>query len=165
DIRVPGVQTKLLEQLRTLNKPLIVVLMNGRPLDLSREHQLADAILEAWYPGTMGGKAITEVLFGEHNPSGKLPMTFPMNVGQVPLYYYAKNTGRPIYLPNDKYKSKYIDSPNDPLYPFGFGLSYTTFAYSDIKLSADQLAADGFIEASVAVTNSGSFDGNEVVQC
>lgn len=165
DIRIPGVQTELLEQLRTLNKPLIVVLMNGRPLDLSREHQLADAILEAWYPGTMGGKAITEVLFGEHNPSGKLPMTFPMNVGQVPLYYYAKNTGRPIYLPNDKYKSKYIDSPNDPLYPFGFGLSYTTFAYSDIKLSADQLSADGFIEASVAVTNSGSFDGNEVVQC
>lgn len=165
DIRVPGVQTELLEQLRTLNKPLIVVLMNGRPLDLSREHRLADAILEAWYPGTMGGKAITEVLFGEHNPSGKLPMTFPMNVGQVPLYYYAKNTGRPIYLPNDKYKSKYMDSPNDPLYPFGFGLSYTTFAYSDIKLSADQLAADGFIEASVAVTNSGSFDGNEVVQC
>lgn len=165
DIRIPGVQTELLEQLRTLNKPLIVVLMNGRPLDLSREDQLADAILEAWYPGTMGGKAITEVLFGEHNPSGKLPMTFPMNVGQVPLYYYAKNTGRPIYLPNDKYKSKYIDSPNDPLYPFGFGLSYTTFAYSDIKLSADQLSADGFIEASVAVTNSGSFDGNEVVQC
>lgn len=165
DIRVPGVQTELLEQLRTLNKPLIVVLMNGRPLDLSREDQLADAILEAWYPGTMGGKAITEVLFGEHNPSGKLPMTFPMNVGQVPLYYYAKNTGRPIYLPNDKYKSKYIDSPNDPLYPFGFGLSYTTFAYSDIKLSADQLSADGFIEASVAVTNSGSYDGNEVVQC
>jgi len=164
-IKVPGVQTELLERLSKLNKPVIVVLMNGRPLDLTRENELADAMLEAWYPGTMGGKAVTQVLFGEYNPSGKLTMSFPMNVGQVPLYYYAKNTGRPIYLPNDKYKSKYIDSPNDPLFPFGYGLSYTSFVYSDIKLSSDELTAKGSIKATVAVTNNGGHDGEEVVQC
>lgn len=164
-IKIPGVQTELLEKLSKLNKPVIVVLMNGRPLDLTRENELADAMLEAWYPGTMGGKAVTQVLFGEYNPSGKLTMSFPMNVGQVPLYYYAKNTGRPIYLPNDKYKSKYIDSPNDPLFPFGFGLSYTSFVYSDIKLSSSELTANGGIKATVAVTNNGAYDGEEVVQC
>ncbi|MDO9634262.1 MAG: beta-glucosidase BglX [Paludibacter sp.] len=165
NINIPGVQTELLEQLVKLKKPVIVVLMNGRPLDLTRENELADALLETWYPGTMGGKAITQVLFGEYNPSGKLTMSFPMNVGQVPLYYYAKNTGRPIYLPNDKYKSKYIDSPNDPLFPFGFGLSYTSFVYSDIKLSTTELTEKGTIKASVAVTNNGGHDGEEVVQC
>jgi beta-glucosidase len=164
-IKIPGVQTELLEKLSKLNKPVIVVLMNGRPLDLTRENELADAMLEAWYPGTMGGKAVTQVLFGEYNPSGKLTMSFPMNVGQVPLYYYAKNTGRPIYLPNDKYKSKYIDSPNDPLFPFGFGLSYTSFVYSDIKLSSNELTTNGSIKATVAVTNNGAYDGEEVVQC
>lgn len=164
-IKIPGVQTELLENLSKLNKPVIVVLMNGRPLDLTRENELADAMLEAWYPGTMGGKAVTQVLFGEYNPSGKLTMSFPMNVGQIPLYYYAKNTGRPIYLPNDKYKSKYIDSPNDPLFPFGFGLSYTSFVYSDIKLSSSELTANGNIKATVAVTNNGAYDGEEVVQC
>lgn len=164
-IKIPGVQTELLEKLSKLNKPVIVVLMNGRPLDLTRENELADAMLEAWYPGAMGGKAVTQVLFGEYNPSGKLTMSFPMNVGQIPLYYYAKNTGRPIYLPNDKYKSKYIDSPNDPLFPFGFGLSYTSFVYSDIKLSSSELTANGNIKATVAVTNNGAYDGEEVVQC
>ncbi|MDX9748808.1 MAG: glycoside hydrolase family 3 N-terminal domain-containing protein [Paludibacter sp.] len=163
-IQVPGVQTELLEAVKQLGKPVVVVLMNGRPLDLSREHLLADAILEAWYPGTMGGKAITQVLYGEYNPSGKLPMTFPVNVGQVPLYYYAKNTGRPIYLPNPKYKSRYIDAPNDPLYPFGFGLSYTRFDYSALKLDSNQLTADGQLKASVTVTNSGAYDGVEIVQ-
>lgn len=163
-IKVPGVQTALLEELKKLNKPIVVVLMNGRPLELTREDQLADAILEAWYPGTMGGKAITQVLFGDYNPSGKLTMTFPMSLGQVPLYYYAKNTGRPIYLPNDKYKSKYIDCPNDPLYPFGYGLSYTSFSYSDIKLSGKELSAGGELKATVNVTNTGGVDGEEVVQ-
>lgn len=165
NINIPGVQTELLAQLKMLNKPVVVVLMNGRPLDLSRENELADAILETWYPGTMGGKAITHVLFGEYNPSGKLPMTFPANLGQVPIYYYAKNTGRPIYLPNPKYKSRYIDSPNDPLFPFGFGLSYTTFAYSDIQLSATELADKGELKVMVQVTNTGVLDGEEVVQC
>ena len=164
-IQIPGVQTELLEKLKALNKPIVVVLMNGRPLDLTRENQLADAILETWFPGTMGGKAITQVLFGEYNPSGKLTMTFPRTLGQVPIYYYAKNTGRPIYLPNEKYKSKYIDCPNDPLFPFGFGLSYSTFSYSDIKLSTNELTENGELKAIVNVTNTGGIDGEEVVQC
>jgi beta-glucosidase len=165
DISVPGVQTELLAQLKTLGKPIVVVLMNGRPLVLQRENELADAILVAWYPGTMGGKAITEVLYGDYNPSGKLPMTFPLNLGQVPIFYYEKNTGRPIYLPSDKYKSKYIDSPNDPLFPFGFGLSYSTFEYSDITLSSNELTTGGKITASVNVKNTGNYAGEEVVQC
>ncbi len=164
DISVPGVQTDLLIELKKLGKPIVVVLMNGRPLILTRENELADAILETWYAGTMGGKAITQVLYGEYNPSGKLTMTFPLNLGQVPIYYNAKNTGRPIYLPNDKYKSKYIDSPNDPLFPFGYGLSYTTFEYSDIKLSANELAEGGELQAKVTVKNTGKQDGEEVVQ-
>jgi len=164
-ISIPGVQTELLEKLKALNKPVVVVLMNGRPLDLSKESTLASSILEVWFPGTMGGKAITQVLYGEYNPSGKLTMTFPRNVGQIPIYYYEKNTGRPIYLANPKYKSRYIDCPNDPLYPFGFGLSYTTFAYSDIKLSTTELTGKGEIKATVHVTNTGNVTGEEVVQC
>ncbi len=165
DISVPGVQTELLAELKKNGKPIIVVLMNGRPLVLERENQLADAILEAWYPGTMGGKAITQVLFGDYNPSGKLTMTFPLSLGQVPVYYNAKNTGRPIYLENPKYKSRYIDSPNDPLFPFGYGLSYTTFEYSDITLSSNELLQNGEITVKVTVKNTGKFDGEEVVQC
>jgi beta-glucosidase len=165
NINVPGVQTELLEKLKALNKPIVVVLMNGRPLVLTKENELADAILEAWFPGTMGGKAVTHVLFGEYNPSGKLTMTFPRTLGQVPIFYYEKNTGRPIYLPNPKYKSRYIDCPNDPLFPFGYGLSYTTFAYSDIKLSTNELTEKGEIKASVNVTNTGNMAGEEVVQC
>jgi len=164
DISVPGVQTELLEMLKELNKPIIVVLMNGRPLTLDRENKLADAILEVWYPGTMGGKAVTQVLFGEYNPSGKLTMTFPVSVGQIPVYYYGKNTGRPSYLAEPKYKSIYIDTPNEPLFPFGFGLSYTTFSYSDIQLSSTDLVEGGEIEVSVNVSNTGSLDGEEVVQ-
>jgi len=164
-INIPGVQTELLEKLKALNKPIVLVLMNGRPLDLSKESELADGMLETWFPGTMGGKAITQVLFGEYNPSGKLTMTFPRNLGQVPVYYYEKNTGRPNYLPNPKYKSRYIDCPNDPLYPFGFGLSYTTFAYSDIKLSTKELTEKGELKASVRITNTGNVAGEEVVQC
>jgi len=163
-LQVPGVQTELLEKLKTLNKPIVVVLMNGRPLDLTRENQLADAILETWYAGTMGGKAITQVLFGEYNPSGKLTMTFPRNLGQVPIFYYQKNTGRPSYLSNPKYKSRYIDCPNDPLFPFGFGLSYTNFEYSEITLSATELVEKGELTAKVTVKNSGKYDGEEVVQ-
>lgn len=164
-IQVPGVQTELLEKLKALNKPIVVVLMNGRPLDLTRENELADAMLETWYAGTMGGKAITQVLYGDYNPSGKLTMTFPRNLGQVPVYYYAKNTGRPIYLDNPKYKSRYIDSPNEPLFPFGFGLSYSKFEYSDIQLSAKELTEKGELKASVTVKNTGLRDGEEVVQC
>lgn len=164
DIRVPGVQTELLQMIAKTGKPVIVVLMNGRPLDLSRENLVASAILEAWYPGTMGAAAVTDVLFGDYNPSGKLSMTFPRNVGQVPVFYYEKNTGRPVYLPTSKYKSKYLDCPNEPLYPFGYGLSYTDFEYSDIELSSDEMSLDGTITASVTVTNTGSRKGEEVVQ-
>jgi beta-glucosidase len=164
-IKIPGVQSELLEKLKELNKPIVVVLMNGRPLDLSKESEMATSILEVWFPGTMGGKAITQVLYGEYNPSGKLTMTFPRNLGQVPIFYYEKNSGRPIYLPDPKYKSRYIDSPNDPLYPFGFGMSYTTFAYSNIKLSSNELAEKGELKATVNVTNTGSVAGEEVVQC
>jgi len=164
-IHIPGVQSELLEKLKGLNKPIVVVLMNGRPLELSKESELAASILEVWFPGTMGGKAITQVLYGEYNPSGKLTMTFPRNLGQVPIFYYEKNSGRPIYLPDPKYKSRYIDSPNDPLYPFGFGLSYTTFAYSNIKLSSQELTEKGELKATINVTNTGSVAGEEVVQC
>jgi beta-glucosidase len=164
NILVPGVQTELLAELAKLGKPVVVVLMNGRPLDLSREEVLADAMLETWFAGSMGGKAIAEVLYGDYNPSGKLVMTFPRNLGQVPIYYYAKNTGRPIYLPNEKYKSKYIDVSNDPLFPFGFGLSYTHFDYSDLQVSDSLLTDKSNIRATVSVKNSGSVAGEEVVQ-
>ena len=145
-------------------KPVAVVLLNGRPLDLSAESEVASAIVEAWYPGTMGAEAVTDVLFGEYNPSGKLSMTFPRSIGQVPIFYYAKNTGRPIYLPDPKYKSKYLDCPNDPLYPFGYGLSYTDFEYSDISLSSSEMRPGDTLTASVTVTNAGKLAGEEVVQ-
>ena len=140
--------------------------MNGRPLDLSEEDILADAILEIWFPGTIGGYGVADVLFGVYNPSGKLPVTFPRSVGQVPIYYNVKNTGRPIPKenPTEDYKSNYIDSPNTPLYPFGHGLSYTTFDYSNIELSANSIRVSDILTASVTITNSGNYDGHEVVQ-
>lgn len=164
DIGIPGVQSELLELIASTGKPVVVVLINGRPLALERESEAADAMLEAWYPGSMGAEAIADVLYGKHNPSGKLTMTFPRNVGQVPIFYYEKNTGRPIYLPSEKYKSKYLDSPNSPLYPFGYGLSYTSFEYSDLKLSSPSLRKGKSITASVTVKNVGSCKGEEIVQ-
>jgi beta-glucosidase len=140
-----------------------LVLMNGRPLTLQWEHDNVDAILETWYPGTRGGEAIVNVLFGTYNPSGKLTATFPRNVGQIPIYYNAKNTGRP-YDAAQKYTSKYLDVPNSPLYPFGHGLSYTTFTYSDVQLSKTSMASNETITATVTVTNSGNYDGEETVQ-
>ena len=141
NIKIPGIQTELIKTLKeeVPDKKIILILMNGRPLDLSEEDSLVDSILEIWFPGTIGGFGIADVLFGVYNPSGKLPITFPRNIGQVPIYYNVKNTGRPIPLenPNEDYKSNYIDSPNTPLYPFGHGLSYTTFEYSDISLSSN----------------------------
>ena len=164
DIRVPAEQRELLKQLKKQGKQVAVVLMNGRPLDLSEESELADAILEAWYPGTMGGYAVADVLFGDFNPCGKLSVTFPRNLGQVPIYHYAKNTGRPYVHPEAKYESRYLDVPNEPLYAFGHGLSYTTFAYSGIVLSADKFSGDGSLTAKVTVTNTGDREGTEVVQ-
>jgi beta-glucosidase len=163
---LPGNQQELLIALRKLGKPVVLVLMNGRPLAIEWADENVHAILEAWFAGTEGGHAIADVLFGDYNPSGKLPVTFPRNVGQVPIHYNMKNTGRP-YSPNDaeqKYRSRYLDSPNSPLYPFGYGLSYTIFEYSDLALDRTRLGADDNITVSVTVANTGEVDGEEVVQ-
>jgi len=168
NIELPGLQTEFIKHIRKAvpNKKLVLVLMNGRPLDLSEEDRIADAILETWFPGTMGGSGVADLLFGAYNPSGKLPVTFPRNIGQVPIYYNMKSTGRPIppSNPKDDYKSNYIDSPNTPLYPFGHGLSYTTFEYSDFKLSSKNVSFSDELTATITVTNSGNYDGHEVVQ-
>ena len=164
DIHVPGVQTELLRKLADLGKPVAVVLLNGRPLDLSEEVNYAGAILEAWYPGTMGGYAVADVLFGDVNPGGKLSITFPRNLGQVPIYHYAKNTGRPYVHPDAKYESRYLDVPNEPLFAFGHGLSYTSFEFSPITLSADSFSGDDSINAELTLTNTGDRAGSETVQ-
>jgi len=168
NLKIPGIQPQLIKKIREANpnKKIVLVLMNGRPINLSDEVILVDTILEAWFPGTMGGAGVSDVLFGTYNPSGKLTMTFPRNVGQVPIYYNMKNTGRPIpdNNPNEDYKSSYIDTPNTPLFAFGHGLSYTTFQYSDLKLSSNTLTFSGEISASVTVTNTGTTDGNEIIQ-
>ncbi|QUG76563.1 beta-glucosidase BglX [Erwinia sp. E602] len=165
DLTLPESQRKLISAVKATGKPLVLVLMNGRALALVRESQQADALLESWYSGTEGGNAIADVLFGDYNPSGKLPMSFPRSVGQLPIYYNHLNTGRPYNFeqPN-KYTSHYYDEANGPLYPFGYGLSYTTFTVSPVTLSATTLPRDGKIDASVTVTNSGRRDGATVVQ-
>jgi len=165
-INLPGVQTELLREIKKAGKPVVLVLLNGRPLALQEESNLADAVMEAWFPGSEGGRAVADVLFGRTNPSGKLPVTFPRTLGQVPIYYSVKNTGRPLdpARPHEEYKSSYIDSPNDPLYPFGYGLSYSTFAFSDIRLDRDTLSPGGRLDARVTATNTGPMDGAEVVQ-
>ncbi|WP_206080354.1 glycoside hydrolase family 3 N-terminal domain-containing protein [Mangrovimonas sp. CR14] len=168
NLKIPGLQPKLIKKIREANpdKKITLVIMNGRPLNLSEEVGLVDAILEVWFPGTMGGAATADLLFGEVNPSGKLSVTFPRNVGQVPIYYNMKNTGRPIPETNPKedYKSNYIDVPNSPLFSFGYGLSYTQFTYSNLTLSSKTLNANGTLKASVTITNSGNMDGHEIVQ-
>jgi beta-glucosidase len=162
-IGLPENQLELLKALKKTGKPLILVLMNGRPLTLGWEDQNADAILETWFLGTMAGAAIVDVLFGDASPEGKLTMSFPRNEGQVPIYYNHKNTGRPS-TNDDKYASKYLDIPNDPLYPFGYGLSYTTFNYGDVKLSNASVKPHETFSVSVPVTNTGTRDGVEIVQ-
>ncbi|WP_109807679.1 beta-glucosidase BglX [Sphingosinithalassobacter portus] len=163
---LPGNQQALLEQLVATGKPVILVLMSGRPNTIPWAADHVPAILEAWYPGTQGGYAVADVLFGDYNPSGKLPMTFPRNVGQVPIYYNADNTGRP-YTPDvhgQKYRSRYLNTPNEPQWAFGHGLSYTSFAYSPVTLSSDTIRPGQPLTASVTVTNTGARDGEEVVQ-
>lgn len=163
-IKLPEVQTELLKRIAATGQPIVLVLMNGRPLDISDEVELADAVLEAWYPGTMGAEAVARLLFGEASPTGRLSVTFPRNLGQVPIYYYAKNTGRPYVHPGAKYESRYLDCENTPLFPFGYGLTYTTFSYGKPFLSADSFGPKGSITAKATVTNTGSREGTEVVQ-
>jgi beta-glucosidase len=165
DIGLPGRQLDLLKALKATGKPLVVVLVNGRPLTLPWENDNASAILETWFGGTQAGNAVADVLFGVYNPSGKITMTFPRSVGQVPIYYNHKNTGRPyagVLL--DKYKSRYLDAPNDPLYPFGFGLSYSTFTYGKPTVSKSSITTGQGLDVNVTVKNTGQRDGEEVVQ-
>lgn len=164
DISIPESQQMMLKALAKLGKPIVIVLFNGRPLTLTWENDNAAAILNVWAPGTEAGNAIAEVLFGNYNPSGKLTTTFPRSVGQIPLYYNHLNTGRPYSSGPTKFKSNYLDISNDPLYPFGYGLSYTNFTYSNIKLSKTRLKGSETLTATVTVTNSGHYDGEEVVQ-
>ncbi len=166
ELNIPAVQQRLLKALLNTGKPVVLVLFTGRPLTLAWEHEYVPAILNVWFGGTETGKAITDVLFGDVNPSGKLTTTFPQHVGQIPLYYSHKNTGRPLAEGKwfEKFRSNYLDVTNDPLYPFGYGLSYTTFSYSDITLSNPELQRGGNITATVTVTNTGHRTGKEVVQ-
>lgn len=165
DLGLPGLQQELLEAVFKVNKKIVLVLNNGRPLALPWAADAIPAIVEAWQLGTQSGNAIAQVLYGDYNPSGKLPMTFPRNVGQVPIYYNYKNTGRPtMNEPESVFWSHYSDSSNKPLYPFGFGLSYSKFEYSSMNLSTATLTKDGAIEVSVTVKNTGVVAGKEVVQ-
>jgi len=165
EIGLPGNQPALLKALLKTGKPLVLVLMSGRPLTLEFEDANVPAILEAWHAGTEAGNAVADVLFGICNPSGKLSMTFPVNAGQIPVYYNHKNTGRPyVGNKNDKYKSRYLDVENAPLYPFGYGLSYTTFTYSDLKLDKQKISQNETLKITVTLTNKGKYDGAEVAQ-
>ncbi|WP_313112218.1 beta-glucosidase BglX [Pseudescherichia sp.] len=165
DITIPQSQQDLITALKATGKPLVLVLMNGRALAMVKQDQQADAILETWFAGTEGGNAVADVLFGDYNPSGKLPISFPRSVGQIPVYYSHLNTGRPYNAEHpNKYTSRYFDEANGPLYPFGYGLSYTTFSVSDVKLSAPTLSRDGTVTASVDVTNTGKREGATVMQ-
>ena len=166
NLEMPDVQRALLQELLKTGKPVVLVLFTGRPLVLTWEEEHVPAILNVWFGGSEAAYAISDVLFGDVNPSGKLTATFPQNVGQIPLFYNHKNTGRPLQEGRwfEKFRSNYLDVSNEPLYPFGYGLSYTTFAYSDIHLSSTEMSADGELTAIVTVTNTGSRDGAEVVQ-
>lgn len=163
NLNLPGVQNELAQEIKKAGKPTVAVLMNGRPLTINWLQDNVDAILETWYLGTTTGNAIADVLSGDYNPSGKLPVTFPMHLGQVPIHYNMLNTGRP-FVADIKYTSKYLDVPNEPLYVFGYGLSYTSFDYSPIQLSGKSMDREGSIHVSVEVTNTGKVAGEEVVQ-
>ncbi len=159
---LPGVQQDLIEAVHGTGTPIVAVIMSGRPLTIPWLAAHVPAILQAWHPGIQGGNALADVLWGDVNPSGKLTVSFPRSVGQIPIYYSHDVTGRPAA--DFRYTSRYLDSPNTPLYPFGHGLSYTTFAYGDLVLSADTIAADGTISVSASVRNTGNVAGAEVVQ-
>ena len=166
DIGIPEVQKTLLRELLTTGKPVVLVLFSGRPMTIGWENENVPAILNVWFGGTEAAPAIGDVLFGDVNPSGQLPVTYPQNVGQIPLYYNHKSTGRPLAEGRwfEKFRSNYLDVSNDPLYPFGYGLSYTSFQYSEISLSTSLIDAGTELVASIDVTNTGTVDGAEVVQ-
>ena len=163
DIGLPGAQQALLEAIHQTGKPIVAVVMAGRPLAIDWAAAHIPAIVNAWHLGTMAGPALMDVLFGDYNPSAKLVITFPRNVGQIPIYYSMKNTGRPFNAKN-KYTSKYLDAPNEPLYPFGYGLSYTSFEYSDLKLSKQSIRMKEKLDISILLKNTGNRAGEEVVQ-
>jgi len=162
-VELPGVQLALARRLLALGRPVVVVLMNGRPLAIPELAALAPAIVEAWFLGTEMGHAVADVLLGKASPGGRLPVSFPRATGQEPLYYNHKPTGRPPRA-EEKYTSKYVDVPWTPLYPFGYGLTYTTFAYDSLRLSRRRLGLDDTLEVVVSVTNTGRRRGEEVVQ-
>lgn len=167
NLQIPQIQKDLLNALLKTGKPVVLVLFTGRPLAIVEENENVPAILNVWFPGSEAGLAISDVLFGDVNPSGKLTATFPMNVGQVPIFYNHKNTGRPLGNEEgrfEKFKSNYLDTRNEPLYPFGYGLSYTNFDYSNLKLNNNQMNPNSTIEVSVDVKNSGNYDGKEIIQ-
>ncbi|WPO36001.1 beta-glucosidase BglX [Flammeovirgaceae bacterium SG7u.111] len=165
-IQIPQTQRELLEALLKTGKPVVLVVFTGRPLDLTWENEQVPALLNVWFAGSEAGYAIADVLYGDVNPSGKLSATFPQNVGQIPIFYNHKNTGRPLPEGVDyqKFRSNYLDATNAPLYPFGYGLSYTSFDYFDLKLSAKSIRPEGKLTVSVTLKNTGDFDGEEVVQ-
>lgn len=167
NLEIPKAQKDLLQQLIKTGKPVVLVLFDGRPLVITEENKSVPAILNVWFPGSEAGYAIADVLFGDVNPSGKLSATFPRSVGQIPIYYAAKNTGRPLGNKEgnfEKFKSNYLDERNEPLFPFGYGLSYTSFKYSNLRLSANTMKVSDKLQATIEVTNTGNFDGKEVVQ-
>ncbi len=165
DISIPASQKKLIRALVDTGKPVVLVLMSGRPLTIPEEFDLPVNILQVWFPGVEAGNAVADVLFGDYNPSGKLTATWPRNVGQIPIYYSEKNTGRPATGDEfQKFKSNYLDAPNTPLLPFGYGLSYTEFEYSDLALDKKEIGPNESITASVTLKNTGNYDGEEVVQ-
>jgi beta-glucosidase len=163
NLNIPGVQERLIKRIYKTGVPIVVILMNGRPLTINWTSENIPAVVEAWFLGNQTGNAIAQILFGDYNPSGKLPVTFPRSVGQIPIYYYQKSTGRPL-VEDDKYTSKYLDSPNTPLYSFGYGLSYTTFSYKNILVDKAKIDKNDSVNVSVDLTNTGKYEGDEVVQ-
>ena len=164
---IPEPQKHLLKALFQTGKPIVLVTFTGRPLVLSWEEKHIPAILNAWFPGVAAGNALADIIFGDVNPCGKLTVSFPRNVGQIPIYYNHKNTGRPVdsdFAPYVRFKSNYIDTPNAPLYPFGYGLSYTNFEYSNVTLSTNQMRKGDVVTASINIRNTGKRKGKETVQ-
>jgi beta-glucosidase len=163
DLGLPGVQQELTEAIMKTGKPVVAVIFAGRPLTINWINDHVPAVLWAWQPGSRGGDALADVLAGEYNPSGKLTVTFPRNVGQIPIYYYPKNSGRP-FNPHDKYTSKYLDVPNEPLYPFGYGIGYSEIAYSNLRLDRKELSFGDSLKVSVDIENRGEYAAEEIVQ-